>query len=157
MPPSPPPLLIPFAQRREREFLYLQEVDALVAALAQTRYPIRNQALALLLFCQSLQPAELCWLPSCDVNEAEKTLLVTRNRTKTTCYQSQQIVVNLQPLSLLEIDLLQQLYEQRTTDWLFASERKQRPRERSLHHVIQNAGALAKLPRRKTPDKTGHR
>jgi type 1 fimbriae regulatory protein FimB len=40
---------------------------------------------------------------------------------------------------------LQQLEEQRTTDWVFASERKQRLSERSLHHLIQQAGIVAGL------------
>ena len=57
-----------------------------------------------------------------------------------------QIVVNLQPLCTPEIDRLQQLYLERTTDWVFASERKQRLSDRSLHHIIQNAGEIANLP-----------
>ncbi|MGL4620784.1 hypothetical protein [Chroococcidiopsis sp.] len=51
MPKFPPPHKTPFSQRREREFLYLSEVDALIDALEYTRSPIRNQALAILLFC----------------------------------------------------------------------------------------------------------
>lgn len=39
-----------------------------------------------------------------------------------------------------------QLQEQQTTEWIFASERRQRLSERSLHHLIQQAGATAKLP-----------
>lgn len=39
MPKSPPPHKTPFSQRREREFLYLLEVDALIAALEHTRSP----------------------------------------------------------------------------------------------------------------------
>jgi len=121
-------------------------VDALIAALAQTRYPIRNQASALLLFCQALQPSELCWLRWYDLNFTENLLVVTRNRLKSSRCPSGQITVNLQPLCLPEIDILQKLYTQRTTDWLFASERKQRLSERSLHHLIQQAGADAGLP-----------
>ena len=136
--PHSPPRKIPFSERREREFLYLPEVDALIAALSKTRSPTRNQALALLLFCQALQPSEIGWLRWCDLNFVEKTLLVTRNRSLTTRYQSQQIIVNLQSLCSPEIDRLQQLYLERTTDWVFASERKQRLSERSLHHIIQN-------------------
>lgn len=143
---SPPPIKIPFSQRRDREFLYLKEVDALIAALRQTRKPIRNQSLALLLFCQALQPIELCWLRWCDVKFAEKNLFVTRNRPLSTPTQPQQITVNLQRLCSPEIDLLQQLHQQRTTDWVFASERRQRLSERSLHHVIQQAGVVAELP-----------
>ena len=75
MPHSRPPLKIPFSQRRDREFLYLFEVEALITAMLQTRSPTRNQALAILLFCQALQPIELCWLRWCDANFAEKTLL----------------------------------------------------------------------------------
>lgn len=147
MPQSPPPRKIPFAQRREREFLYLEEVDALIAGLSKTRSPIRNQALAMLLFCQALQPAELCWLRWCDVNEAENILQVERTHSKPDRQQLQpQAPVNIQLLCEAEIDILQQLSEQRTTDWLFASERKQRLRKRSLHHIIQQAGEVADIP-----------
>jgi type 1 fimbriae regulatory protein FimB len=147
LPKSFPPRKTPFSQRRQREFLHLSEVDALIAALESTRSPIRNQALALLLFCQALQPAELCWLRWCDINFAEKILRVDRIRSKPDCQQPQtQAPVNLQLLCEAEIDILQQLEEQRTTDWLFASERKQRLSERSLHHIIQQAGAIANLP-----------
>jgi hypothetical protein len=38
MPRIPPPLKITFEKCREREFLYLPEVDAIVAAMEQTRY-----------------------------------------------------------------------------------------------------------------------
>lgn len=38
------------------------------------------------------------------------------------------------------------LQEQHTTDWLIASERKQRLSERSLHHIIQQAGEIADIP-----------
>ncbi|MGL5924227.1 tyrosine-type recombinase/integrase [Chroococcidiopsis sp.] len=147
MPKSPPPHKIPFSQRREREFLYLSEVDALIDALEYTRSPTRNQALAILLFCQALQPAELCWLRWRDVDFAEKILRVDRIRSKPDYLQPQtQAPTNIQLLCEAEIDILQQLEEQRTTDWLFASERKQRLSERSLHHIIQQAGAIANLP-----------
>ena len=145
VPKSPPPRKTPFSDRREREFLYLHEVDAVIAACQNTRNPIRNQALAVLLFCQCLQPSELCWLRWCDVNEDLQSLLVTRNRSKST-RQSQQIVTNLQPLCPKEVELLEQLKQVRTTDWIFASERKQRLSERSLHHIIQQAGEIASLP-----------
>lgn len=147
MPKLPPPRKSPFSQRREREFLYLGEVDALVAALGYTRSPIRNQALAILLFCQALQPVELCWLRWRDVDFAEKILRVERIRSKPNSQPPQtQAPVNLQPLCETEIDILQQLDEQRTADWLFASERQQRLSDRSLHHIIQRAGEVADIP-----------
>ena len=147
MPKPLPPRKTPFSQRRDREFLYLPEVDALIAALSQTRSPIRNQALAILLFCQALQPAELCWLRWRDLDFAENILRVDRIRSKPDRQQPQlQTTVNLQLLCEAEIDILQQLHEQRITDWLFASERKQRLSERSLHHIIQQAGEIADIP-----------
>jgi type 1 fimbriae regulatory protein FimB len=88
LPKSLPPHKTPFSQRREREFLYLSEVDALIAALEHTRFPIRNQAIAILLFCQALQPAELCWLRWCDTNFAEKILRVDRIHSKPDCQQA---------------------------------------------------------------------
>lgn len=146
--PKPlPPSKIPFSVRREREFLYLSEVDALIDALGSTRSPIRNQALAILLFCQALQPIELCWLHWRDINFAENILRVERIRSKPTRHQPQiQTTVNLQLLCAAETNILQQLEEQRTTDWVFASERKQRLSARSLHHIIQQAGEIASLP-----------
>jgi len=139
-----PPRKTPFLERREREFLYLEEVDALITATQQTRSPIRNQEIALLLFGHALQPVELCWLRWCDVNYTQKTLLVTRNRSLSSANHPQQVVVNLQTLCQPEIEFLVQLQEQ-TTEWIFASERRQRLSERSLHHIIQQAGKVAGL------------
>ncbi len=93
MPHFPPPRKTNFSDRREREFLYLSEIDALITATRQTRAPIRNQALVMLLFCQALQPSEICWLRWCDLNKAARTLLIVRNRSKSLRIQPQ-IVVN---------------------------------------------------------------
>lgn len=35
-----PPIKTAFQSRREREFLYLHEVDAVIAAMEFTRYPV---------------------------------------------------------------------------------------------------------------------
>ncbi len=145
VPKSPPPRKAPSSERRSREFLYLPEVDALLAATQKTRSPIRNQGLVMLLFCQALQPTEICWLRWCDLNKAANTLLVARNRSLSTRIQPQ-VVVNLQPLCKAEADQLQHLEQLRVTDWIFASEGRQRLTARSLHHIIQQAGEVAGLP-----------
>ncbi len=142
---KPPPRKLPNSSRREREFLYLHEVDALIAATSQTRAPIRNQALIMLLFCQALQPSEICWLRWCDFNYAANTLLVVRNRSKSLRIQPQ-IVVNQQPLCPAEIEILQELVHQSKTDWILESERLQRLSDRSLHHIVYQAGIVAGLP-----------
>ncbi len=139
-----PPKKTPFTQRRDREFLYLKEVDAVIAATAQTRAATRNTAIALLLFCQALQPAEACYLRWHNVDFAENILRVERLRTQPT--RSRQAPNNLQPLCKAEIDILQELYAMRVTDWLFVSERQTRLAERSLHHLIQQAGKTADIP-----------
>lgn len=141
---SSPPLKIPFAARREREFLYLKEVDHLIAATQNTRAGTRNAAIAMLLFCQALQPVELGWLRWCDVDFHKFTLQVIRNRLKSTL--NQPLVVNRQWLCAPEVDILQELQSFSTTDWLCQSERKQRLSERSLHHIIASAGVEAQLP-----------
>lgn len=105
VPLSPPPKKIPFQQRREREFLYLHEIDAIIAALAQTRAATRNTAIAMLLGCQALQPAEACFLRWSDIDFAENIIEVGRIRTLPTV--SHQPRGNLQPLSEAEIDILQ--------------------------------------------------
>ena len=141
---SSPPLKIPFTLRREREFLYLKEVDLLIAATQNTRAAMRNCAIAQLFFCQALQPVELSWLRCCDVDFHKNTLQVIRNRT-----QSSRILplsVNRQWLSIAEVDMLKELQHYRTTDWLVESERKQRLSERSLHHIIARSGVQAQLP-----------
>jgi type 1 fimbriae regulatory protein FimB len=89
-----PPRKLPFFNRRNREFLYLHEVDALIAATRQTRAPIRIQVLVMLLFCQALQPSEICWLRWCDLNKAVNTLLIVRNRSKSLRIQPQMALVN---------------------------------------------------------------
>ncbi len=141
---SSPPLKIPFADRREREFFYLKEVDILIAATQNTRAGTRNAALAMLLFCQTLQPVEIGWLRWCDVDFNKNTLQVIRNRTKSS--QSQPLIVNRQHLSIAEVGILKELQYLSTTDWLLQSERRQRLSERSLHHIIAQAGIEAELP-----------
>ncbi len=143
--PKPPPRKLPNSFRRDREFLYFHEVDALIAAMRQTRAPIRNQAIALLLFCQALQPSEICWLRWCDLNKAANNLLIVRNRSKSLRLQPQ-IVVNQQPLCAAEIEILQELAEDCKTDWILESERQQRLSDRSLHHIVQLSGIVAGLP-----------
>lgn len=144
---SLPPRKIPFSQRREREFLYLDEIDAVIAAVAQTRCVTRNTASALLLFGHALQPAELCSLNWVDVDFTENILNVKRIRQKP-IHSYRRTHVNRQPLCPVEVDILSQLHARSTTDWLFASERSSRYSERSLHHLIQQAGknALISFP-----------
>lgn len=79
------------------------------------------------------------------MNFAEKHLSIIRNHSLTTANHPQQVVINLQALCVPEIDLLMQLYEQRTTDWFFSSERRQRLNKRSLHHIVQQAEVIALL------------
>lgn len=142
---SLPPRKIPFSQRRSREFLYLNEIDAVIAAVAQTRSVTRNTAIALLLFCQALQPAELCGLNWNDIDFTENILKVKRIRSQP-IHSYRRPNVNLQPLCPVEVDILSQLHARSTTDWLFASERSSRYSERSLHHLIQQAGKNALIP-----------
>ncbi len=141
---SSPPLKIPFADRRERQFLYLTEIDKLIAATHNTRAATRNSSLAMLLFCQALQPVELCWLRWCDVDFNKNTLQVIRNRLRSTL--NQPLIVSRQSLCFSEVDILQELQYLSTTDWLWQSERRQRLSERSLHHIIAQAGVEAGLP-----------
>ncbi len=135
------PLKAPFAANREREFLYLKEVDILIAAAQNMRAGTRNAALAMLLFSQALQPVEIGWLRWCDVDFNKNTRQVIRNRTKSS--QSQPLTVNRQCLSNTEVVILKELQYLSTTDWLWQSERRQRFSERSLHHIIAIAGELA--------------
>ncbi|MDV2998114.1 MAG: hypothetical protein N4J56_007819 [Chroococcidiopsis sp. SAG 2025] len=144
MPRTPPPLKTVFQQRREREFLYLHEVDAVITAMEQTRYPTRNKAIAIALFCQCLQPSELCWLRRADLDLTRKTLYLIRNRElKSGTRRHKQI--NLQLLCAAEVDLLQQLAHESRCDWLFATERQTRLNQRSLHYLIAQAGKIANL------------
>ncbi|PSB45522.1 integrase [Cyanosarcina cf. burmensis CCALA 770] len=145
MPRTPPPLKTAFVKCREREFLYLHEVDTVIAAMEKTRYPTRNKAIAIALFCQCLQPSELCWLRWSDLDLTRKTLYVIRNRElKSGARRHKQI--NLQLLCAVEAALLQQLAHESRCDWLFATERQSRLNQRSLHYLIAQAGKIAHLP-----------
>lgn len=143
--PMLPPRKRLFSDCRDREFLYLHEVEAIIAATRQTRSPIRNQTIAILLFCQALQPSEICWLRWCDLNFTANTLLVVRNRSKSLRIQPR-IVVNQQILCAAEIEILQELALHCKTDWILESERQQRLSDRSLHHIVYQAGKQARLP-----------
>ena len=99
----------------------------------------------MLLFCQALQPSEICWLRLSDLNFTANTLLIVRNRSKSLRIQPQ-VVVNQQPLSPAEIEILQELVHQSKTDWILESERQQRLSDRSLHHIVQQAGVVGGLP-----------
>lgn len=141
---TPPPLKTVFHQRREREFLYLHEVDAVITAMEQTRYSTRNKAIAMLLFCQCLQPSELCWLRRADLDLTRNTLYLIRNRElKSGARRHKQI--NFQLLCAAEVELLQQLAHESRCDWLFATERQTRLNQRSLHYLIAQAGKIANL------------
>jgi type 1 fimbriae regulatory protein FimB len=45
-----------------------------------------------------------------------------------------------------EIEILQELALQSKTDWILESERQQRLSDRSLHHIVHQAGIVAGLP-----------
>ena len=72
-------------------------------------------------------------------------LLIVRNRSKSLRLQPQ-VVVNQQPLCPAEIEILQELVNTRKTDWILESERQQRLSDRSLHHIVYQAGVVAGLP-----------
>ncbi len=55
-------------------------------------------------------------------------------------------MVNQQPLCPAEIEILQELVHQSKTDWILESERKQRLSDRTLHHIVYQAGVVAGLP-----------
>lgn len=119
---SSPPLKTPFSFRREREFLFFQEVDLLIVATQNTRANTRNAALAMLLFCQAGQPVEISWLRWYDINLNKKTRQAIRNRTLTS--GKQPLSVNRQHLSIAEVEILKELQYLSTTDWLLQSERR---------------------------------
>ncbi|WP_199192541.1 hypothetical protein [Chlorogloea sp. CCALA 695] len=55
-------------------------------------------------------------------------------------------MVNQQPLCPAEIEILQELVQLSKTDWILESERQQRLSNRSLHHIVYQAGVVAGLP-----------
>jgi len=73
------------------------------------------------------------------------SLLIVRNRSKSLRLHPQ-VVVNQQPLCLAEIEILQELVQLSKTDWILERERQQRLSDRSLHHIVYQAGVVAGLP-----------
>lgn len=80
----------------------------------------------------------------CSNSKAAHTLLIVSNRSKSLRLQPQ-VVVNQQPLCPAEIKILQELAEHCKTDWIPESERQQRLSDRSLHHIVYQAGIVAGL------------
>ena len=95
------------------------------------------------MFSQALQPIELTCLRWSDVNFAENTLSLARNRGQLDRDRFT-LATHQLTLSASELHILQQLApSSRTTDWLFASKRHTSLSERSIHHLIQQAGTAA--------------
>ncbi|MCL1476053.1 tyrosine-type recombinase/integrase [Argonema antarcticum] len=134
--------------RRPRNFLYPDEIKALVEAARTSRNPVRDSVLIAIAFGHALQPVEIASLQWQHIHMTEKvapaTLTIYRNRRRGV--YRQELIPDIHILSFAEVKLLRQLgQDYKGATILFPSERRHRLSPRSLHHIIERAGVKAGL------------
>lgn len=132
-----PPRRRPNLETRAREYLNLDEVNALADAAKRTgRNGFRDRLIVWTLFRHAFRVAELCRLTWDDITFARTcTMNVRRVKRGTPSTHS---------LSGEEIRELRQLQrEQQPSRFVFTSERGTPISQRAVHHVIARAGEIA--------------
>jgi len=129
----PPPQKPKSFDRRAREFLYPEEITAIISSAAvKSRNPQRDSTLIAIAFCHALQPVEIASLQWQHVNFAEKlephqatqaTLTIYRNRRRGAYFQ--ELIPDIHLLCGAEVKALRQLaQEYKEATLLFPSERR---------------------------------
>src|SRR5215471_7800962 len=102
------------AEVRTREYLTEKEVEQLIAACKDNRWPHRDQTMILLAFRHGLRASELCDLQWTQVNFETANLAVTRAKHGTP---------STHPLTGRELRALRRLHRESKSPFLFVSER----------------------------------
>ena len=124
---------------RSREYLTLEEVNQLIdVAGLRGRYPVRDQALLLLMFRHGLRVSEAAGLRwDAVMLGGRSTLSITR------CKGSES---GTQPLQEDEVEILMRLKELDKGQFLFWSERGGPISTGGIGKVVRQCGELAELP-----------
>lgn len=133
---SIPPKRIPYDQRREREYLYPEEIDSILAAAKTvSRYPHRDYTLLLVMYRHGLRVSELCNLKWADVDFKTAHLV---------CRRAKGGKDSNQPISGTELRALRKLQRDYLgSPWLFVSERKAPLTPATVRKIVDKASKAA--------------
>ena len=133
-----PPKRVANSQRRSREYLNEQEVEALRKAARNTgRHPHRDDTLILITFRHGLRVSEVIALKWDQVDLKAGLLHVIRTKNG---------IPSTHPLRGVEIRALRQLKrEHKNSPYVFVSERSAPLTGRTVRHIVSRAGEKANL------------
>ena len=137
------------AEVRTREYLTEKEVEQLIAACKDNRWPHRDQTMILLAFRHGLRASELCDLQWTQVNFETANLAVTRAKHGTPATH---------PLTGRELRALRRLHREAEgrSPFLFVSERGSPMTVSNFQKLITKAGAVARLAIKAHPHMLRH-
>lgn len=136
LPGGGPPRRPPNKEVRSREYLTLDEINALRAAARSTgRHTIRDEALIVVAYRHALRVNELVKLRWSDINFAERTIHINRSKR-----EHEQVHC----LADDEIELLQSL-PVKHPEYVFVTELGERMSVRTAFDKVQRAGKIAGL------------
>ena len=125
--------------QRKREYLTDAEVDRLIKATAKNgRYGLRDSTIILMMFRHGLRVSELTALRWEQIDLKKAFIHIRRIKNG---------VHSTHPLRGIELRFLRQLERSNPhSTYVFISERKAPLTNRSIHHIIAQAGKNARLP-----------
>ena len=146
LPGDGPPRRPPNKLVRSREYLTLEEINALRSAARSTgRHTVRDEALIVVAYRHALRVNELVGLRWTDIDLVNRTIHI--NRSKREAEQTHCLADD-------EIELLQQL--PRKNEYVFATEVGTQMSRRTAFDKIQRAGKLANLSIKAHPHMLRH-
>lgn len=146
LPGDGPPRRPPNKLVRSREYLTLEEINALRSAARSTgRHTVRDEALIVVAYRHALRVNELVGLRWTDIDLVNRTIHI--NRSKREAEQTHCLADD-------EIELLQQL--PRKNEYVFATEVGTQMSRRTAYDKIQRAGKLANLSIKAHPHMLRH-
>jgi type 1 fimbriae regulatory protein FimB/type 1 fimbriae regulatory protein FimE len=134
-----PPPKIPNCQKRSREHLFPQEVDAMIKAAKRTgRHGLRDSTLILIAYRHGLRVSELVSLQWEQIDFTNATIYINRLKHG---------VSSTHPLRSIELRALRKLQRQyQNSVYLFISEYGTPMASATARGIIERAGKVAGLP-----------
>ena len=132
------PQRLPNADLRKREYLTAEEIDKLIEAAKDTRYPERNMALVLTGYRHGLRASEIASLEWSQIDFKAATMAVVRMK---------QGKPATHPIRGDELRRLRSLQRSGKGPWVFQTERGGPFTPDMINRLVKALGKAAKLPR----------
>lgn len=138
------------SKRTRRKYLTPEEIKAMVRATGQMQHPIRDRAMALVMFELGLRVSELCHLSMADVSLDRRTVYVRRLKNS---------ISGERPLRGEALRALKEWLGVRPfckTDRVFISQHKRPFTRFGLTYLVEQWGRKANMPLRVNPHMLRH-